>query len=143
MGANQSSSGDNTPDGAISAQVHAHQVVIFSKRTCGYCDAVKSVVERETRRLRRNDGCAVDDVKVVELDDGPDGGAALQQALLRRTGVSTVPQVFVGRNFVGGAVDTTRMANTGGLRLALMQAANCPVVKSGDTDGEGVKKARL
>lgn len=145
MGANQSTtSGDNnkTPDGTISSHVHAHQVVIFSKRTCGYCDAVKAVIDREVRRLRRStDGCVVDDVKVIELDDlgtaDGDEGAALQEALVRRTGMSTVPQVFVGRKFVGGAVDTNRMANSGGLRLALMQAANCPVVVKNE-DGEGV-----
>lgn len=167
MGANQSLTGSNnnnnnsgddtnnnktasTPDSTISAHVAAHQVVIFSKRTCGYCDAVKSVVAREARRLRRSimqasasataAQCTIDDAFVIELDDDhhSESGAELQQALMRRTGVSTVPQVFVGSRFVGGAVDTTRLANNGGLRLALIQAANC----DGD-GGEGMKKARL
>ena len=122
----QPQSSGSRAEAVISDQVRQHQVVIFSKRSCSYCDAVKSVMARETQRLNRDDRCAVQEVSVVELDDRPDG-RDLQAALLRRTGVTTVPQVFVGSQFVGGAVDTARLANNGGLRIALMHAAKCPI----------------
>lgn len=129
MGASQSVSTEARVDNDINSTVNGHQVVIFSKRTCGYCDAVKHLMAREMRQLRSGHQCDVADVKVIELDDEAD----LQRGLYRRTGVPTVPQVFVNKAFVGGASDTSKMANSGALRMALMTAAHCkPLDKDDD-----------
>lgn len=100
---------------------------VFSKRTCGYCDAVKNLLRREVDRLSREVSCNVSDLQIVELD-GSDASVIQQQyALQRYTGINTVPQVFINTRFVGGADDTARMARAGALRLALMEAARCPL----------------
>lgn len=79
------------------------------------------------RRLSRDASCKVSDVRIVELDGADESTVCKQFALKRFTGVNTVPQVFINSRFVGGADDTTRMARTGTLRYALMEAARCSV----------------
>lgn len=116
-------------EAVVKQTVEQHAVVVFSKRTCGYCDAVKSVLARETRLLKARDGCLdVPQVAVIELDElfpRPQNMTQVQQALANRTGIRTVPQVFINQRFVGGAEDTARLASTGGLRVALMDVSKC------------------
>lgn len=100
---------------------------MFSKRSCGYCDVVKHLLQQEVHRLSRDVSCEVSDVRIVELDGSDESIMHKQFALKRFTGVNTVPQVFINSRFVGGADDTTRMARAGSLRFALMEAARCPV----------------
>lgn len=108
-------------DQKINETLNKNEVVIFSKKTCGYCDAVKQVMNQETKKLQKFDMCTVSNVAIVELD----GDGDMQNALYKLTGVATVPQVFVNNQFLGGAVDTAKLANVGQLRLALIDAAGC------------------
>ena len=46
-------------------------------------------------------------------------GLRLRRALTARTGVPTIPQLFVGGAFVGGAVDAFEAYSTGALQARL------------------------
>lgn len=113
----------------ISGTLEQNKVVIFSKKSCGYCTAAKRTLAQESHRLTR-DGCNLPAPVVVELDDGtvaPHVASEVQQVLRDMTGASTVPRVFIEGVFVGGAEDLVRYAQTGGLRLALLKAGRCKV----------------
>lgn len=121
---------EEAADAKITNYVEKNEVVVFSKRTCGYCHVVKRLLTNETQRLKQMDGCSnIPQVKVVELDDDSnaedDEVMFVRDALIRRTGLNTVPQVFINSKFVGGADDTAQMARIGGLRVALLHAAKC------------------
>lgn len=121
---------EEAADAMIANYVEKNEVVVFSKRTCGYCQVVKRLLSNETYRLKQMDGCSnVPQVKVVELDNDSsiedDEMMYIRDALIRRTGLKTVPQVFINSKLVGGADDTAQMARVGGLRVALLHAAKC------------------
>ena len=78
----------------------AEPCIVFAMTTCGYC--------MRTRDLLEELGA---EYTAVELDQIPQGGA-LRAELATRTGRTSVPAVFVGGEYVGGA-------NDGGLGGAL------------------------
>lgn len=109
-----------------------HLSKIFSKRSCGYCDAAKRALRVEAKRLGQA-GCSVPKPTVVELDDGslpPEVAREVQSILLKMTGESTVPRVFLNQSFVGGATETIKYAQEGGLQFALMKAGQCNVAEN-------------
>lgn len=109
---------------------------VFSKQSCGYCDAVKHILQVESKKVLNNHDCTVPQIKVIELDDRRKDEHVqrnLQIALYNRTGCNTVPQVFINQAFVGGADHTVRLSKIGALRVALMQAARCPLPPTLDT----------
>ena len=77
--------------------------MVYSKSWCPYCLRVKGLL-----------GELGVDAKVVELDEVIEGDE-VQDTLLSITGVRTVPQVFVGGEFVGGCDDTLAAHQAGGL----------------------------
>jgi glutaredoxin 3 len=85
------------------------EVVIYTSRTCGYCHAAK-------RFLR--------DVKGVpfrEVDVSFDTRA--RERLVEQTGMTTVPQIFVGSHHVGGYDDMRELDSEGGLDPLLAEVA--------------------
>lgn len=78
----------------IDAKLKAHAVVVFAQTTCKYCAASKEALTQEGATF-----------EVVNLDTLGAGGHALRAELAKRTGRSSVPQVFVGGAFVGGYSD--------------------------------------
>jgi glutaredoxin 3 len=77
---------------AVQAHIDGSKVAIFSKTYCPYCSRAKALFA-DTLKVPAG---------VVELDAMGAEGAAMQQALQARTGVRTVPQVFVAGKLVGG-----------------------------------------
>jgi len=77
-------------DAKMDRLLGADKMVLFSKTYCTYSDELKMVLE-STGFL---------DYTVVELD-AIDDGIALQACLARRTGISTIPQLFKGSRFLG------------------------------------------
>jgi glutaredoxin len=73
----------------IDAAVEGHTVVMFSKTYCAYCHRAKEVLERENIEYH-----------VLELDLMM-LGTAIQLELEKKTGLSTVPQVFINGGFYG------------------------------------------
>ena len=62
---------------------------------------------------------------VTELDViGEPRNGPVQQLLKKKSGRTTVPQVFVNGEFVGGDDDMKRLASAGALESALTAAMN-------------------
>lgn len=110
------------PAAVIDNQVSSASCIVFSTTTCPYCIATKD--------LLRDIGA---DFTLVELDEDEDGGTAVREALAARTGRTSVPAVFVGGEFVGGA-------NDGGLGGALTlhkQGKLAPLLREAGALGAG------
>ena len=72
--------------------------------------------------LRQIKGLRMD---ITELDSiGEPRNGPVQQLLKKRSGRTTVPQVFVNGKFVGGDDDMKRLASAGTLESALSAAVH-------------------
>jgi len=80
-------------------------VVIYTKSTCPYCHAAKD--------LLRQKGAAFEEISV----DGDRAGQAAMAA--RAGGRSTVPQIFIGSDHVGGCDDLYDLDEAGRLDALL------------------------
>jgi glutaredoxin 3 len=80
-------------------------VTVYTGNFCGYCLQVTSLLERR--------GIAYAEVNV---EDEP----GLREKLLARSGRRTLPQVFVGERYIGGA-DEIRTLDASGELNQLMQ----------------------
>ena len=80
-------------------------VVIYTKSFCPYCHSAKD--------LLRQKGAAFEEISV-------DGDRAAQAAMAARAGGrSTVPQIFIGAEHVGGCDDLYALDNEGRLDALL------------------------
>ncbi len=66
------------------------KVLIYTKSFCPYCDRAKDLLTRKGVKYEE-----------VYLDDRPEEYATLKQ----RTGMMTVPQIFINDQLVGGYTD--------------------------------------
>lgn len=76
------------------------KVLIYSKTYCPYCDRAKS--------LFKSKGINYEEIM---LDDKDDEFTALKQ----KTGMMTVPQIFIGDKLVGGYTDLAALEREGKL----------------------------
>ncbi|KAJ4973863.1 hypothetical protein NE237_007037 [Protea cynaroides] len=83
--------------------VSSTPVVVFSKTYCGYCNRVKQLLSQLGVTY-----------KVIELNKESDGDN-IQSALREWTGQSTVPNVFIGGNHIGGCDTVTAKHQQGKL----------------------------
>ncbi len=87
-------------------------VVMFALEWCEFCWAV--------RRLFQAMGVAY---RSIDLDSVPyqanDWGGRIRRALQARTGVTTIPQIFIGAELIGGATDVIASAESGELLTRL------------------------
>lgn len=97
-------------DAVVQSAVNGAPVVVFSKTYCPYCKRVKGLFRELGVRPT-----------YYELDTRPDGGD-IQDALLRHTGIRSVPQVFVAGKFIGGSDDTSAKYQAGELKPLVMAA---------------------
>lgn len=79
-------------------------VQIFSTNYCSYCRAAKAFFDQR--------GVAYEEVDLT----GDDAG---REALVKRTGRMTVPQIFIGEHHVGGYDDLRALDRAGGLQALL------------------------
>ncbi|XP_062169567.1 glutaredoxin-C1 isoform X2 [Alnus glutinosa] len=86
--------------------VSSAPVVVFSKSYCGYCNRVKQLLKQLGASY-----------KVIELDE--ENGSDIQSALAEWTGLSTVPNVFIGGKHIGGC-DTVIEKYQGGQLVPLL-----------------------
>lgn len=89
--------------------IAAHKVVVFSKTYCPYCRAVKELL----------DSLGVQ-YALVELDTRDDG-PLLQQRMAAISKVQTVPNVFLGGEFLADSSGTRRLFKEGKLQELLRQ----------------------
>jgi len=93
----------------------AQPVVLFALEWCEFCWSV--------RRLFAKHGIAYRSVDLdsVEYQQGNRGGE-IRAALTARTGVATIPQIFVGGEFIGGCTDLFDAHKSGKLQPLLEQS---------------------
>ena len=84
----------------IHHHVNANEVMIFSKSSCTYCAQLKELLQQ--RKIH---------FKAIELDQLA-GGRKIQQLLEDLTKQSTVPNVFVDGQHIGGYSDVVALENT-------------------------------
>ncbi|VDO41070.1 unnamed protein product [Haemonchus placei] len=87
------------------------QVVVYSKTYCPYSKKLKRMLGQYK----------INDLKIIELDKQKEM-KAMQAVLKRMTGKSTVPQLFIGGEFIGGHDETRQIEDKGGLRKLLEKA---------------------
>jgi len=88
--------------------VAATALTVYTTSFCGSCARVMALLERR--------GIGYTEVSV---EDHPE----LRDELLARSGRRTLPQVYAGERYVGGADELARMDQSGEL-LKLIQARN-------------------
>lgn len=75
-------------------------VEIYTRKMCGYCTAAKSLLSRKGASFR-------------EFDATFDAG--LRQEMMRKSGRTTFPQIFIGGKHVGGCDDLFALEQAGKL----------------------------
>ena len=86
----------------------APAVTVYTGSFCGYCLRVLALLER--RRIAYTE---------VNVEDHP----GLREELMAKSGRRTLPQVYVGERYIGGADELAAMDQSGEL-LKLIQARN-------------------
>jgi len=81
-------------------------VKVYTRRWCGYCVAAKHLLDKK--------GVAYEEIDCT-------GDDATRQWLARETGQSTVPQIFIAGQSVGGYTDLQALEDAGTLD-AMLQA---------------------
>ena len=86
-----------------------HKVTVFSKTYCGFCRLAKQTLDSTGVTYH-----------VMELDVDPSGDA-VQVALHHKTGQRTVPNVFIGKQSVGGGEEVASLHRSGKLTEMLKE----------------------
>jgi glutaredoxin 3 len=81
------------------------QVEIYTQDWCGYCARAKQLFDRK--------GVAYTEI------DAPRGSAARDEAHTRSGGRTTVPQIFIGGNHIGGCDELMALEQAGTLDTLL------------------------
>jgi glutaredoxin 3 len=89
------------------------KVLVLSKTYCPYCKRTKNLLDELIQEKSY--------LTIVELDLMKDG-STLQSAAFQLTGQSTVPNVFIGGNHIGGNDRVQELYRNGRL-LSLLKAA--------------------
>jgi glutaredoxin 3 len=80
-------------------------VTIYTSTPCPYCSRAKALLKARGA-----------DFEEIHLPWDDDAG---RSALIARTGHRTVPQIFIGENFVGGFDEIAALDRTGTLKELL------------------------
>ena len=75
-------------------------VVIYTRKLCGFCTAAKSLLSRKGVAFREFD--ATFDMK-------------LRQEMMQKSGRTTFPQIFIGNHHVGGCDELMALERAGKL----------------------------
>ncbi|CAM9669068.1 unnamed protein product [Phaeothamnion confervicola] len=105
----------------IDTSIKQSNVVVFSWSRCPFCLKAKAVL---------GEALDADQFTVMELDQRPDGDA-IRSELSKMTGRTSVPQIWIGQEFVGGANDgpgVVTLKNKGTL-VPMLTKAGCKVKK--------------
>jgi len=92
-----------------------HRVLMFALEWCEFCWSVRRMFAAYGIPYRSVD---LDSVAYQEND----WGGQIRAALTAETGMPTIPQIFVGGKFVGGATDVFDAWRAGGLQTLLRDA---------------------
>ncbi|KAF2001823.1 glutaredoxin, partial [Amniculicola lignicola CBS 123094] len=92
----------------VQAIIDENPVAVFSKSYCPYC--------RATKQLLTASGAKFYAIELDQVDDG----SAIQSTLASLTGQSTVPNIFINKQHIGGNSDL--QAKKGELKNLLQEA---------------------
>jgi cysteine synthase A len=96
----------------LDALIADEPIVLFALEWCEFCWSLRKLL----------DGLDVP-YRDIALDAAPlqagELGLRLRRALTARTGVATIPQLFIGGRFVGGCLDAFAAYRSGGLKCEL------------------------
>lgn len=95
-------------DAYVQHKIAGADVMVFAKSYCPYC--------RHTRSLLQEIVPAGVSVDIVNLDEMHEDGPLIQMELMTTTGQRTVPNIFIGGEFVGGDSDFTKLHESGKLQ---------------------------
>jgi glutaredoxin 3 len=109
MGGSPSRLANGQLEQRIKQLISQNKVVVFSKTTCPYCTRAKRALQE-----------AGANAHVIELDQDHEG-SHIQDLMLKMTGASTVPRVFINGRFVGGGDETVALKNSGELSKMLQE----------------------
>lgn len=115
-------SGEEDSLAFVKKTVQEQPVVIFSKSYCPYCKRAKAIFAELNEKPY-----------VIELDEREDGGA-IQQALAKYIGRSTVPQVFINGEHIGGSDDTVAAHRNGRLVKLLKKSTTSQKEQSQESE---------
>ena len=82
------------------------KVLMYSTRVCAYCSMAERILIRK--------GALVEKILVDE-------DAAQREEMTRRTGRSSVPQIFIGAKHIGGYSELAQLDRDGQLETMLLQ----------------------
>ena len=93
------------------------KVVIYTTSYCGFCHAAKRLL-----------GAKSVDYEEIAVDSRPD----LRKWLVQASGQSTVPQVFINGESIGGYTETSQLESSGELDrlLAVAPSVDNPALRS-------------
>ena len=80
------------------------EITIYTRQLCGYCSAAKALLQRKGAAYTEHD---------ATFD------ADLRQEMMRRSGRTTFPQIFIGDSHVGGCDDLMALEREGRLDAML------------------------
>lgn len=81
-------------------------VIVYTKDYCPYCDRAKALLEQKGQAYRE-----------IKLSTSSDEFIELAQ----KTGMRTVPQIFINDEFIGGYTELAALDRAGGLDPKLAQ----------------------
>jgi cysteine synthase A len=113
--AGPAASPDDDADAFVSQAIRDHAVVMFALEWCEFCWAVRKLLARLGVAFK-----SVDIDSVAFQHD--DLGTRIRAALKARTGIPTIPQIWIGGTHVGGAQDLFDAMRSGRLQQLLRQA---------------------
>jgi cysteine synthase A len=103
---------DREAEAFLAKTIIDEPVVLFALEWCEFCWSVRKLFAALSIPYRSID------LDSVAYQKG-DMGGRIRAALKARTGSPTIPQIFVGGEFVGGATDIFRLAEAGDLQKRL------------------------
>ncbi len=103
---------DNEAEAFVAKTILGEPVVLFALEWCEFCWSVRKLFAAMSIRYRSID------LDSVAYQKG-DMGGRIRTVLKGRTGSPTIPQIFVGGEFVGGATDIFKQAEAGTLQRRL------------------------
>uniref|UniRef100_A0A0K2ULF0 Putative LOC100864967 [Apis florea] n=1 Tax=Lepeophtheirus salmonis TaxID=72036 RepID=A0A0K2ULF0_LEPSM len=89
-----------SPTDLFNRALKENPVMIFSATYCPYCKLAKSVFSKLGTKFSS-----------IELDEHPDG-KAIFPVVKEKTGIKTVPQIFICSKYIGGAAEIKKLLNS-------------------------------
>jgi glutaredoxin 3 len=90
---------------ARKAKRSMHDIIIYTRKFCGYCTAAKRLLEHKGLAFVEHDGTFDSDIRA--------------EMISRANGARTFPQIFINEHHVGGCDDLLALERSGQLDMLL------------------------